>query len=71
MPLMIKELHPAKTPDALNEEWLLLENTGPNAINAAGCAVTVARSPSDRPRPLGARRTAGVRVRDPHPLPAG
>jgi hypothetical protein len=51
--LVIKELHQAKEPDALNEEWLLLENTGPNAINAAGCAVTVARSAHDRPRPLG------------------
>ena len=53
MPLVITELHKAKDPDALNEEWLLLENTGPNPINAAGCAVTVARSSSDRPRPLG------------------
>ena len=53
MALVITELHKAKEPDALNEEWLLLENTGPNPINAAGCAVTIARSAQDRPRPLG------------------
>jgi hypothetical protein len=53
MPLIFRELHPAKSPDMLNEEWLLLENTGPNVVNAHGCAVTVARRASDRGRPLG------------------
>lgn len=53
MPLVIKELHKAKDPDALNDEWLLLENTGPNSITAMGCVLTVARSVNDRPRPLG------------------
>jgi hypothetical protein len=53
MPLVITELHKAKDPHALNEEWLLLENTGPTAITAQGCVLTVARSANDRPRPLG------------------
>ena len=53
MPLVFRELHRAKSPDMLNEEWLLLENTGPNVVNAQGCAVTVARRAQDRAHPLG------------------
>ena len=32
MALVFRELHKAKSPDMLNEEWLVLENTGPNPI---------------------------------------
>jgi hypothetical protein len=53
MALVILELHRPKKTEALNEEWLLLENTGPNPINAHGCAVTVARNPNERPHPIG------------------
>jgi hypothetical protein len=53
MALIIRELHASKSPDTLNEEWLLLENTGPNVVNAQGCAVTVAKRAADRARPLG------------------
>jgi len=53
MSLVIRELHRAQKSDALNEEWLLLENTGPNVINAQGCALTVAKNASERPRPIG------------------
>ena len=34
MPLVFRELHKAKSPDKLNEEWLLLENTGPSVVTA-------------------------------------
>jgi hypothetical protein len=53
MPLLIRELHKASKADMLNEEWLLIENTGPNPWNAHGCALTTARTENDRPRPLG------------------
>jgi hypothetical protein len=53
MPLVIRELHAPKDPALLNEEWILVENTGPNAINSAGCAITVARNANERPRALG------------------
>ena len=53
MALIIRELHAAQSSEALNEEWLLLENTGPNVVNAQGCAVTVAKRAADRARPLG------------------
>ncbi len=53
MALIFRELHRAKSADALNEEWLVLENTGPNVINAQGCALTVAKRANDRARPLG------------------
>ena len=53
MALVFRELHKAKSPDALNEEWLLLENTGPNVVNAQQCALTVARRANERPHPLG------------------
>jgi hypothetical protein len=53
MALVFRELHKAKSPDLLNEEWLLLENTGPNVVNAQKGELTVARRATDRPHPLG------------------
>ncbi len=53
MPLVLRELHRASSPDALNEEWMVLENTGPQPVSAQGCSVTVARNAKDRPKILG------------------
>src|SRR5262245_54573646 len=53
MALVFRTLHPAKDADALNDEWMILENTGPNEINSRGCALTVAKNLNERPRPLG------------------
>ena len=53
MPLIFRELHKAKSPDKLNEEWLLLENTGPAVVTAQKVELTVARRATDRPHPLG------------------
>ena len=53
MALVFRELHKAKSPDKLNEEWLLLENTGPNVVTAQKVDLTVARRAADRPHPLG------------------
>jgi hypothetical protein len=54
MPLVFRQLHPASTPDALNEEWMLLENTGPTAVSVAGCTLMVSKNAAQRPRSLGA-----------------
>jgi hypothetical protein len=53
MPLVFRELHKAKSSDKLNEEWLLLENTGPNVVAAQKVDLTVARRANERPHPLG------------------
>jgi hypothetical protein len=53
MPLVFRELHKAKSPDKLNEEWLLLENTGPTVVTAQKVDLTVAKRATDRPHPLG------------------
>jgi hypothetical protein len=53
MPLVFREMHKAKSPDLLNEEWFLLENTGPAVVTAQKVELTVARRPTDRPHPLG------------------
>jgi hypothetical protein len=53
MPLVIRELHPSSKPELLNEEWLVVENTGPNPWNAHGCALTLSRNPNERPHPIG------------------
>ena len=42
----------AEAPDALNEEWLLLENTGPNVVNGAGRADR-GQGAEQRPHPIG------------------
>jgi hypothetical protein len=53
MPLVFLTLNKPKNVEALNEEWMLLENTGPNVINANGCALTVAKNGHERPHPIG------------------
>ena len=53
MALVFRTLHAAKDPEVLNEEWLLLENTGTTAINAHGCQLTVAKNGHERARALG------------------
>lgn len=53
MPLVFRELHKAKSPEKLNEEYLLLENTGPGVVTAHKVDLTVARRPTERPHPLG------------------
>ena len=52
MALVFRTLHAAPQPDLLNEEWLVLENTGPGVLTAAGWTLSVA-APGKRPRPLG------------------
>lgn len=52
MPLIIRTLHSAPSPDLLNEEWLLLENTGPGLIQAAGLGLYVGRA-GQRPHSVG------------------
>ena len=51
MPLVIRELHPAPSSDALNQEWILIENTGPGAQSVSGCTLAVSAS-GKRPRPV-------------------
>jgi hypothetical protein len=53
MALIFRELHQSKSQELLNEEWLLLENTGPNVVNAQKGELTVARRATDRPHPIG------------------
>jgi hypothetical protein len=53
MALLFRELHRAPHADALNEEWMILENTGPGIVKAQGCSLTVAKNASERPRALG------------------
>ena len=52
MPLSICEIHAPSAPDALNEEWFVLENTGEKPFSTASCAVMVGRG-SGRLRQVG------------------
>lgn len=51
--LTIREMHPASKPELLNEEWIIVENNGPNSIGVRGCSLTVAESEQRRPHSLG------------------
>lgn len=53
MPLVIRELHRAPQKDSLNEEWMVLENTGPGPVSAQGCSLSVAKNAKERPKLLG------------------
>ena len=52
MALVFRTLHPASKPDLLNDEWIVLENTGPGVLTAQGWTLSVA-STTKRPRALG------------------
>jgi hypothetical protein len=53
MGLVFRSLHAASQPALLNEEWMIVENTGPGLLNAAGWTIAVAAGRSSRPRSLG------------------
>lgn len=53
MPLIIREIHPASSPAALNEEWFIVENTGDQPFSTAGCAVQTGKGKSSRLRQVG------------------
>jgi hypothetical protein len=52
MALAFVTLHRAEKPELLNEEWIVLENTGPGLLNSGGWSIEVSRG-KGRPRPLG------------------
>jgi len=52
MALVFRTLHAAPKSELLNEEWMILENTGPGALTAAGWTLSVATG-GKRPHPLG------------------
>ena len=43
MALVFREIHPASTAEALNEEWFVLENAGANPVTTKGVAMTRSR----------------------------
>ena len=53
MNLKIVEIHPAKDPGALNNEWFVVENTGETAFSTKNCTVSVSRGNSKKKRELG------------------
>src|SRR4029077_13332296 len=56
MSLVFREIHAAADDSQLNEEWLILENTGAAPFNSSGLAVLVAQpklGAKKNPRPLG------------------
>jgi hypothetical protein len=53
MPLVIRELHRASKKDSLNEEWIVLENTGPQPVSSQGCSVSVSPRGKNHPKILG------------------
>jgi hypothetical protein len=52
MALVFRSLHRAPKPELLNEEWIVLENTGPGVLNANGWTISVSQK-GQRARPLG------------------
>jgi hypothetical protein len=56
MSLVFREIHPAPEENHLNQEWVVLENTGTQPFNSAGLSVLVAQpklGAKKNPRPLG------------------
>ena len=53
MRIAIREIHAARKPGELNDEWFIVENTGDRAFSTAGCTVLVARGKGARLRSVG------------------
>ncbi len=43
MRLVIREIHAARQPDQLNDEWFVVENSGELPFSTAGCTVSVGK----------------------------
>jgi hypothetical protein len=53
MRLVIREIHAAAKPAALNEEWFVVENPSDKPFSTAGCAVAVGKGKTPRLRTIG------------------
>lgn len=53
MAIRFVEIKPAENPEALNSEWVILENAGKTAFNTRGCGMTVGRRGSAKKSLLG------------------
>jgi hypothetical protein len=52
MSLVFQELHRAEKPELLNEEWMILENTGPGVLSSGGWSIEVGKKGA-RPSSIG------------------
>nr|HEX4316906.1 hypothetical protein [Kofleriaceae bacterium] len=53
MPIRFVEIKPAESADALNTEWVILENSGTTPFHTRGCGMTVGRRGSNKRSMLG------------------
>jgi hypothetical protein len=53
MAIRFVEIKPAESTDALNTEWVVLENIGKTPFNTRGCGMTVGRRGSNKKSLLG------------------
>src|SRR5215204_5062904 len=53
MAIRFVEIKPAESTEALNSEWVILENDGKAAFNTRGCGMTVGRRGSNKKSLLG------------------
>ncbi|HEY1547232.1 MAG TPA: hypothetical protein VGG28_05410 [Kofleriaceae bacterium] len=53
MAIRFVEIKPADSTDALNTEWVVLENDGKSPFNTRGCGMTVGRRGSNKKSLLG------------------
>jgi hypothetical protein len=53
MAIRFVEIKPAENPEALNTEWVILENDGKTPFNTRGCGMTVGRRGSAKKSLLG------------------
>ncbi|HEY3804173.1 MAG TPA: hypothetical protein VGL61_16265 [Kofleriaceae bacterium] len=53
MAIRFVEIKPAESADALNTEWVVLENDGKTPFNTRGCGMTVGRRGSNKKSLLG------------------
>ena len=53
MAIRFVEIKPAESSDALNTEWVVLENVGKAPFNTRGCGMTVGRRGSNKKSLLG------------------
>lgn len=53
MAIRFAEIKPADTTEALNTEWVILENAGKSPFNTRGCGMTVGRRGSNKKSLLG------------------
>ena len=62
MAIRIVEIHAAESPEALNDEWFILENEGENPFSTRNCTLSVTRKSKSKSKKKGKNKRTRIEL---------